>query len=121
MAHFAELDQDDIVVSVLVVHNEELLDSGVESEQKGIDFLQSLYGHRNWRQTSYNGRIRKNYASEGFRYDVALDAFIAPQPFPSWTLDQASCRWQAPIAYPQDGRHYIWNEHAFAWEPVTTQ
>lgn len=97
MAHFAELDENNIVLRVVVVHNNELLDDmGMgESEQKGIDFCVGLFGGR-WIQTSYNGKIRKNYAGEGYTYDQARDAFIAPQPGPEWTLDEATCRWVKP-------------------------
>ena len=98
MAHFAELDENNIVLRVVVVHNNELLDDmGLgESEQKGIDFCVGLFGGR-WIQTSYNGRIRKNYAGQGFTYDPQRDAFIPPQPGPDWTLDEATCRWIEPV------------------------
>lgn len=79
MAHFAELDRENVVTQVIVVNNDELLVNGAESESKGIDFLESLYGHRRWVQTSYNGTIRKTYAGVGFRYDVQMDAFIPPE------------------------------------------
>lgn len=79
MAHFAELDDNNIVKQVIVVHNNELLDNGVESEAKGIQFCQSLFGG-NWIQTSYNGNIRKNYAGIGYTYDSTRDAFISPKP-----------------------------------------
>ena len=79
MAHFAKLDQNNVVLEVHVVHNNELLVDGVETESKGVDFLESLYGHRRWVQTSYNGTIRKTYAGVGFRYDVQMDAFIPPE------------------------------------------
>ena len=79
MAHFAELNADNVVTQVIVVHNNELLVDGVETESKGVDFLESLYGHRRWVQTSYNGTIRKTYAGVGFRYDVQMDAFIPPE------------------------------------------
>lgn len=116
MAHFAELDENNIVTQVIVVANAELLVDGVESEAKGVDFLESLYGHRNWRQTSYNGNQRKNYAGVGFTYDTARDAFIAPQPYPSWTLDGSTCRWVAPVPYPAEGGLYRWNEDTKRWE-----
>lgn len=97
MAHFAELDENNIVLRVVVVHNNELLDDmGLsESEQKGIDFCVSLFGGR-WIQTSYNGKIRKNFAGEGFTYDQRRDAFIPPQPGPEWVLDEATCQWVKP-------------------------
>jgi hypothetical protein len=78
MAHFAELNADNVVTNVVVVHNDELLINGAESEAKGIDFLESLYGHRRWKQTSYNGTIRRTYAGIGYRYDAQTDAFITP-------------------------------------------
>jgi hypothetical protein len=118
MAHFAELDASDIVTQVIVVNNAELLDAGVESEAKGVSFLQSLYGHDRWKQTSYNGNIRKNYAGIGFLYDADRDAFIAPQPFASWTLDESTCIWVPPVPYPDDGGIYRWEEDAQAWASV---
>lgn len=118
MAHFAELSADNIVTQVIVVANAELLVDGVESEAKGIDFLQSLYGHRNWKQTSYNGNQRYNYAGIGFTYDAARDAFIPPQPFASWALDEATCRWVAPVPMPADGGPYRWDEDAGAWVAI---
>ncbi len=88
MAHFAELDQNNIVLRVIVVNNEDIIDSnGIEQEQKGIDFCVNLLGGI-WKQTSYNGTIRKNYAGVGYEYDKDLDAFIPPKPFASWLLDK---------------------------------
>ena len=117
MAHFAELDENNIVTNVVVVHTNELLENGVESETKGIDFLESLYGHRNWRQTSYNRKFRKQYAGLGFVYDLVRDAFITPQPFPSWVLDETTCDWMAPVPYPDDGGRYFWDEKTQVWKP----
>ena len=113
MAHFAQISEH-IVTQVIVVANEELLDGGVESEAKGIAFCQSLFGG-DWKQTSYNGRIRKNYAGIGYTYDSQRDAFISPQPFPSWTLVEATCQWTAPVAMPIDGKLYSWNESTTSW------
>ena len=94
MAHFAQLDENNIVLKVIVVHNNELLDNGVESEAKGVAFCQSLFGG-NWIQTSFNGSRRKNYAGVGFTYDVQRDAFIAPRPEGAdWTLDEQTCVWR---------------------------
>ena len=70
----------------------------------------------NWKQTSYNNNIRKNYAGIGFTYDASRDAFIPPQPFPSWTLVEDTCQWEAPTAYPSDGKMYSWNESSKSWE-----
>ena len=110
MAHFAEIS-DGIVTRVLVVHNNELLVDGVEVEQKGIDFLVNLVGGT-WLQTSYNNRIRKQYAGIGFTYDADADQFVAPQPFPSWTLDDNN-DWQAPTPKPEGP--FTWDEETLAW------
>ena len=94
MAHFAELDATNTVTQVIVVHNNELLDNGVESEAKGIAFCQSLFGG-NWVQTSYNASIRKNYAGIGCTYDPVRDAFIPPKPEEgNWVLNEDTCRWE---------------------------
>jgi hypothetical protein len=114
MAHFAKLNEQNIVMQVIVVANEELLDSGIESEAKGIAFCQSLLGG-NWKQTSYNGKIRKNYAGIGCTYDSQRDAFIAPQPYPSWTLVEETCQWTAPVAMPTDSNIYLWDESTKSW------
>jgi hypothetical protein len=116
MAHFAKLDENNVVVQVAVVHNNELLDNGVESETKGAQFLVDLFGENaNWKQTSYTGRIRKNYAGVGYIYDSTRDAFIPPQPFPSWTLNEDTCRWDAPTPMPTDGKLYYWDEATMSW------
>lgn len=117
MAHFAELDVNNTVLRVIVVNNNELLDNGVESEAKGIAFCQSLFGG-NWLQTSYNGNKRKNYAGVGFAYDAVRDAFIPPKPYSSWTLDENTCQWKAPVPYPTDGKQYVWDEEAQTWKQV---
>ena len=95
MAHFAELNENNVVIKVIVVHNNELLDNGVESESKGIAFCQSLFGG-NWIQTSYNGSMRKNYAGVGFTYDEVRDAFIAPEPDNATGFDEETCQWIVP-------------------------
>ena len=117
MAHFAKINDNNIVTEVIVVNNNELLDNGVESESKGIAFCQSLFGG-NWKQTSYNGNIRKNFAGIGYTYDATRDAFIAPKPFNSWTLDEATCRWQAPTSKPTDGKFYYWSEDDLSWREI---
>ena len=118
MAHFAELNENNEVLRVVVVHNAELLDeSGNESEQKGIDFCVNLFGGR-WVQTSYNGTMRKNYAGIGFTYDPVNNWFFAPQPFASWTLD-VNAQWQAPTPRPTDDKSYAWNEATLSWDEVT--
>lgn len=94
MAHFAQLDENNVVLQVIVVHNNELLVDGVESEEKGIAFCQSLFGG-NWIQTSYNSTKRKNFAGLGYSYDAQRDAFIAPKPEGAdWTLDESTCVWR---------------------------
>jgi hypothetical protein len=118
MAHFAQLDDNNIVTQVIVVANDELLLDGVESEVKGILFCKSLFGEdTKWKQTSYNGNFRKNYAGIGYTYDASNDYFYAPQPYPSWTLD-ADANWQPPVAYPTDGKMYTWNEATLSWDEV---
>jgi len=117
MAHFAELDSSNSVIRVIVVGNPDCMDdAGNESEAVGIAFCQQLFGaDTRWLQTSYNGNIRKRYAGIGYTYDPALDAFIPPQPFPSWTLDTATCDWQPPIPCPDDGQIYDWDEASQSW------
>ena len=96
MAHFAELNKTNIVIRVIVVHNNELLDeNNNESEQKGIDFCVAHYGGT-WKQTSYNATFRKNYAGRGHLYDPIRDAFNAPKPHESWILNEDTCQWEAP-------------------------
>ena len=119
MAHFAQLDDNNVVTQVIVVANEELLFDGVENETKGIMFCKSLLGDdTRWVQTSYNSTIRKNYAGIGHTYDPVADHFFAPQPYPSWTLD-ADAKWQAPTAMPvEEGKHFAWDEPTLAWVEV---
>ena len=120
MAHFAQLDDNNIVTQVIVVANEELLTNGVEEEIKGILFCKSLFGgDTKWVQTSYNGTIRKNYAGIGYTYDQANDYFYAPQPYPSWTLD-ADAKWHSPVAMPTDGKMYTWNEATLSLDEVVS-
>jgi hypothetical protein len=114
MAHFAQLNEQNIVIQVIVVANDELLENGIESEKKGIAFCQS-YGGGEWKQTSYNGKIRKNYAGIGYTFDEQRNAFIPPQPYPSWTLVEETCQWIAPVAMPTDGKIYKWDESITNW------
>jgi hypothetical protein len=116
MAHFAKLDQNNVVLEVHVVHNNELLDqNGIEQEWKGVWFLQNWSGgYPHWKQTSYNGNIRKNYAGIGYTYRADIDAFVAPKPFASWILN-ADAQWEAPIAMPTDGKMYSWDEDTVSW------
>ena len=114
MAHFAQLNDQNIVMQVIVVANEELLVDGIESEAKGIEFCQSLLAG-NWKQTSYNGNIRKNYAGIGFTFDEERNAFIPEQPYQSWVLVEETCQWTAPVLYPADGKMYSWDEPTLSW------
>jgi hypothetical protein len=114
MAHFAILDESNIVTRVEVINNAVVLDGDdVEQEQLGINFLISLYGAGNYKQTSYNGNIRKNYAGIGYTYDSGRNAFIPPKPYPSWTLVEDTCRWTSPVEEPDDNKVYDWNEDAY--------
>lgn len=116
MAHFAQLDENNVVTQVIVVSNNDCQINGVETEEAGIVFCKSLFGPTTkWKQTSYNGNIRKNYAGIGYTYDAGRDAFIPPQPFPSWLLNEATCRWEAPVAMPLDGELYRWDEDTLSW------
>jgi hypothetical protein len=121
MAHFAQLDENNLVTQVIVVANEELLLDGVENETKGIMFCKSLLGEdTRWVQTSYNGNIRKNYAGIGYTYDSGRDAFIPPQPYPSWIMSEETCLWSAPTSMPTDDKRYSWDEPTLAWVEVAT-
>jgi hypothetical protein len=118
MAHFAEIGLNNTVLRVIVVHNNELLDkNGVEQEQLRADFCRGLFGGT-WVQTSYNGNIRRNFAGAGFTYDSERDAFIPPKPYLSWSLNEDTCQWVAPILMPEDGV-YSWDEDAQSWVAVT--
>ena len=118
MAHFAELDANNVVLRVIVVGNRDTsTPDGTEVESIGVAFCQRLFGG-NWVQTSYNGNMRARYAGIGYTYDSALDAFIAPQPYPSWTLDPVTTNWVAPVPYPTDDKNYIWNESTQSWDLV---
>tara|TARA_Y100000114_G_scaffold99802_1_gene92911 strand:- start:258 stop:611 length:354 start_codon:yes stop_codon:yes gene_type:complete len=111
MAHFAKLGVGNIVNRVEVVSNDIAV-----NEQAGVDFLNNLYKTRDiWKQTSYNGNMRKNFAAIGYTYDESRDAFISPQPYPSWILDEDTCIWKAPIEVPSDDKHYFWDESSKSW------
>jgi hypothetical protein len=115
MAHFAILKVGNIVEQVVVVSNDI-----ATTEQAGIDFLRNLYKdqHLSVIQTSFNNNIRKNFAGIGYQYDQARDAFIPPKPFNSWILNEDTCRWEAPVVYPNDGQRYIWNEQNQTWDLI---
>ena len=105
MAHFAKINKTNIVTDVIVAE-QDFINSG----KVGDSFL--------WIQTSYNGSFRKNYAGIGFQYDKTRDAFIAPKPYPSWILNETTCLWEAPVAYPDDENNYNWNETNQNWDIV---
>jgi len=124
MAHFAEIDENGIVLRVLVVDNAQ--------ESNGQDFLANTLGlGGTWVKTSYNTvggvhtnggtPLRKNYAGIGYTYDSDRDAFIPPKPYASWTLNEDSCLWDSPVAYPTDGSMYTWNEETISWDLVPTE
>jgi len=118
MAHFAELDENNIVTRVIVVANKDTADvNGVEQEWIGQAFCVRLLGGNayNWKQTSYNGNFRKNFAGIGFTYDPVLDIFIPPKPYPSWVFDSTTGSWTAPVVMPGDGAIYNWNEATQSW------
>ena len=118
MAHFAELDNDNNVIRVIVVDNNDILDeNGNESEEVGINFCTQLLGGI-WKQTSYNATFRKNYAGIGFTFDAEKDAFIPPKPFSKWVLNEDTCLWEAPVAYPEDEKRYTWNDNKGEWEEL---
>ena len=120
MAHFAKIGLNNVVTEVLVIANRETMDAqGNEQESIGIEFLKTLTGHETWIQTSYNGNIRKNYASIGYTYDAQRDAFSPPKPFESWVLNETACLWEAPVAMPTDEtKNYSWNESTTSWDVV---
>lgn len=117
MSHFAQIDDTNTVVQVIVAE-QDFIDSGAVGDPS------------KWIQTSYNTiagehrlggtPLRKNYAGIGYSYDVARDAFIPPKAFPSWVLNEDTCNWEAPIPVPNDGKPYAWNEENQAWEEITT-
>jgi hypothetical protein len=119
MAHFAKLDENNVVTQVIVVSNRDTSDAnGVEKEHIGAAFCERLLGGT-WKQTSYNGNMRKRYAGIGFSYNAELDAFITPKPYASWVLNNTTADWEAPVTMPVvEGKTYIWDEPTLAWVEV---
>ena len=112
MAQFAKLGIGNKVERVEVVS-----DDIATTEQAGLEFLQNLYKTRDvWKQTYYDGSIRKNYAGIDYTYDQTRDAFIPPKPFSKWELNEETCRWEAPVPYPSDGNSYMWNDEEQEWQ-----
>lgn len=115
MAHFAELDENNKVLRVIVINNSECKDQdGKESEVVGTLFCHKLLGGR-WKQTSYNANFRKNFAGLDYEYDEQRDAFIPPKPYASHVLNEEKCIWEPPVPYPTDGKIYYWNEETLSW------
>ena len=130
MASFAKIGLNNKVIEVHSLHNDVLKDAGgIEQEVLGIDFLTKLHGWSIWKQTSYNTHggvhtldgtpLRKNHAGIGYTYDEDKDAFIPPKNYPSWTLNEDTYQWESPVAYPDDGKQYDWNEETTNWVEVT--
>ena len=124
MAHFAEIDSNNVVLRVVVVANKDTADAnGVEKEYIGAAYLESLLGGT-WKQTSYHSNIRKNFAGIGYTYDTALDAFVPPQPYSSWVLNPDTAQWEAPVPMPSDAgtgeppKMYMWDEMTQSWIEV---
>ena len=114
MSHFARIDENGLVLQVVVVDNKDTADaSGVEKEHIGAAHLEKILGGT-WKQTSYNGNMRKNYAGIGYTYRADIDAFVPPQPFASWTLN-ADAQWEPPTPMPMDGKMYSWDEATTSW------
>ena len=117
MAHFAKIGLNNKVINVVNVHNNELKDAnGVEQEVLGVQFLEGTTGWALWKQTSYNATIRKNFAGIGYTYDEDRDAFIPKKPYPSWILNETTCVYESPVAKPDDGNEYNWNESTQSWD-----
>jgi hypothetical protein len=106
MAHYAYLDENNVVTQVTV---------GKDEGTDGVDW-EAYYGAK---RTSYNGNIRKNYAGIGYTYDPIRDAFIPPKPYASWLLNETTCRWDAPVSMPTDGKRYMWDEPTLNWIEIT--
>jgi hypothetical protein len=135
MAYFAKLGTGNIVEKVISINNSVITDSnGIEQEQLGVDFINKLYGTNDvWKKTSYNNKIRKNYAGIGYTYDQTRDAFIPPKPYNSWLLNEDNCLWNAPVEYPTTyilnlkdpitnelvKDPYDWNETIKNWEIIS--
>jgi hypothetical protein len=116
MAHFAKIENG-IVTQVIVVDNKDTADAaGVEKEHIGAAFCERLFGGT-WKQTSYNGNKRKNYAGIGYTYNADIDAFVPPQPYASWILNNDTAQWEPPVPMPDDGEKYSWDEATTSWIP----
>ena len=118
MAHFAKLNDYNMVIEVVVVDNETL--DPQNEEASGIAFLTEWSGgYTNWKQTSYNGTFRKNFAGKDSFYDALRDAFIMPKPYPSWIFNEDKCIWECSVPFPTDGKAYKWDEDTLSWVELT--
>ena len=121
MGYFAKI-KDGIVESVVSINNSVLGEPSLsfpETEKNGIDFiLNNLFLHGEWKQTSFNGNFRKNYAGIGYSYDPQRDAFIPAKPYPSWIFNEQLCIWDAPVPYPDDGKKYDWDDETISWKEI---
>ena len=127
MAHFARIDENNVVTQVIVVANKDTADAnGVEKEYIGAAFCEKLFGGT-WKQTSYNGTIRKNYAGIGYTYNADIDAFVPPKPFASWVLNNETAQWEAPVPMPEDSgtgeppKMYSWDEATTSWKEMEVE
>jgi hypothetical protein len=126
MAHYAFLDEDNIVTEVITGVDEDVVQTDTDGTQVGgtSEAWETFYGNfrgQVCKRTSYNNNYRKNYAGIGYVYDAAREAFIAPKPYASWILDEDTCQWQAPTPYPTDGKNYYWSEDDLAWTETTDE
>lgn len=121
MAHFAKLDDNNVVIEVNVVNNKDI--NNLEfpfSESVGIKFLENWSGgYKKWRQTSYSGSFRKNFAAIGYTFDERNDGFVPPKYYDSWVLNKTTCLWEPPVLYPDDGKNYFWDEDSVSWVEIT--
>jgi hypothetical protein len=126
MAHFAKINESNIVTEVIVINNDVIKDSdGNEQESLGVTFCTQIYGAGTYKQTSYNSNVRKNMATVGSTYDSTRDAFIRPKTYSSWILDESTCRWKPPVDHPSDSEAiggnvlYQWDESSTSWKIST--
>jgi hypothetical protein len=122
MAYFAQIDEFGVVIRVISINNSVIGEPEIsfpQTELFGKDFILNILGFNGeWLQTSYNKSFRKNYAGVGYTYDFQLDSFVPPKPYPSWVLNESTCLWDSPIQYPNDGKHYIWDEETISWSEI---
>jgi hypothetical protein len=121
MAHFAQIDENNIVQQIIVVANSDCGNLEFsDSESIGQDFLKSIELNGTWKQTSYSGSFRKNYAGIGYSYDESRDAFISIKPYNSWTLNETTCQWESPIPIPNQESMFAWDEENLRWNEINT-